>query len=68
VLIVTHSDKFQRATPGMRFHIYSQLLETYIGVLGIGAAVWGIRKMQLELAMEENGTVKDATAFGYLNV
>jgi hypothetical protein len=66
--MVTYSAKFDRATPGMRFHIYSQLLETYVGVLGIGAGFWGIKKMQLELAMEENGVVKDNSVFGYLKV
>jgi len=37
------SDKFERATKGMRFHIYSQLLETYVGVIAIAEAFWGIK-------------------------
>ncbi|KAI5814616.1 hypothetical protein BZA77DRAFT_389061 [Pyronema omphalodes] len=35
--------KFARATSGMRFHIYAQLLETYVGVLGIAEAIWTLQ-------------------------
>lgn len=42
------SDKFERATKGMRFHIYSQLLETYVGVIAIAEAFWGIKMAELQ--------------------
>jgi hypothetical protein len=37
------SAKFARATNGMRFHIYAQLLETYVAVLGIAEAIWSLQ-------------------------
>jgi hypothetical protein len=42
-----NSDKFGRATKGMRFHIFSQLLETYVGVLGIAEGFWGVKMVEM---------------------
>jgi hypothetical protein len=60
--MVTCSDKFKRATKGMRFHIYTQPLETYVSVLGITEGFWGIKKTQLTLAVGD-GILRDEISF-----
>ncbi|KAA8898957.1 hypothetical protein FN846DRAFT_990932 [Sphaerosporella brunnea] len=59
-------DKYGRATKGMRFHIYASMLNTYVVVVGITGAFWGLKKMQLEISMTEDGRITNPEPFQYL--